>query len=449
MKIKILSLAVAMILLCLVNLSFAALEAPVLSSSTDGLDITLDWASVPDATGYRLYYVAVASYSGPESVSSIDLGVSTTFSYTLWDGASYYLAVTAYNDQESSFYSNIEVINIEVFSIPPEAPELSVSTSGLDLSLSWNAVPDATGYILNYAPSPYSGPESFTTMDVGTDTSFSINLWDGAAFTVAVQAYNDQGVSFYSNIESFTIGQALPGLSDSFYGLYRFTNGAICGEASEFIITDDESLKNGDAFVFWVPRDTMNTTYSGIDKDGDNYTRTMTISANEVHISEVGEDWTDELTFDFENMTFSSEDCNNYLTFVKVSDSDLMPTVFTVDWLSGKTLYTVWFGGTDLGNDAVGVNELVFNSNQTITATSLLNSDSENGTFAYAVTDGALHGADDSSGRSTITCTTSDYLQIEYTINGEFDNVDRYYFDKSSALAYASTLTDQIPRICN
>jgi hypothetical protein len=98
--------------------------------------------------------------------------------------------------------------------IPPEAPQLSVSTSGLDLSLSWNAVPDATGYILNYAPSPYSGPKSFTTMDVGTDTSFSATLRDGAAFTVAAQAYNDQGVSFYSNIESFVIEQTPPDIPE-------------------------------------------------------------------------------------------------------------------------------------------------------------------------------------------------------------------------------------------
>ena len=200
---KLMLLITILSVVCFESSSLAALEAPVLSSSTDGLDITIDWTSVPDATGYELYYVPVASYTGPESVSSIDLDVSTTFNYTLWDGASFYLAVKAYNDQESSPYSNIEVLNIEVVSVPPTAPDLTVSISDLDLSLSWNAVPDATGYILSYVPSPYSGPASFITKDVGGETSFVAVLWEGAAFTVAVQAYNDQGNSGYSNIELF------------------------------------------------------------------------------------------------------------------------------------------------------------------------------------------------------------------------------------------------------
>jgi hypothetical protein len=41
-------------LLCFASSSLAALEPPVLSSSTDGLEMTLDWPSVPDATGYEL-----------------------------------------------------------------------------------------------------------------------------------------------------------------------------------------------------------------------------------------------------------------------------------------------------------------------------------------------------------------------------------------------------------
>jgi len=44
------------------------------------------------------------------------------------------------------------------------------------------------------------------TVDMGTKTGLSIDLWDGAAFYVAVQAYNSFGNSAYSNIELFMLG---------------------------------------------------------------------------------------------------------------------------------------------------------------------------------------------------------------------------------------------------
>ena len=40
---------------------------------------------------------------------------------------------------------------------------------------------------------------------MGDQTSFSVELWDGASFFVTVQAYNDAGISEYSNIEYFEI----------------------------------------------------------------------------------------------------------------------------------------------------------------------------------------------------------------------------------------------------
>ena len=253
-------------LLCFASSCLAALEPPVLSTSTDGLDITLDWPSVPEATGYKLYYVPVASYTGPDSVSSIDLNASTTFNYTLWEGASFYIAVKAYNDLESSPYSNVEVLNIE---LPPAAPRLSVSTSGLDLSLSWDSVPAATGYTLSYAPSPYSGPASIITTDVGVDTSFQAVLWDGAAFFAAVQAYNDQGVSDYSNIAQFTIQESTSTRSSSLPDtgqVHSYTDRF--GEDSDYIINPPSFTNNGNGTVtdnvtelMWQ-REHDETTYS-------------------------------------------------------------------------------------------------------------------------------------------------------------------------------------------
>ena len=86
---------------------------------------------------------------------------------------------------------------------PLSAPILTVTTSGTTVSLSWTAVDDATGYTLYYGPSPYTGPEAFESVDMGTQTSISANLWEGAAYCIAVQAYDGTASSEYSNIECF------------------------------------------------------------------------------------------------------------------------------------------------------------------------------------------------------------------------------------------------------
>jgi len=44
-------------------------------------------------------------------------------------------------------------LTVNAFAI--DAPSLSVSTSGLDISLSWTSITAATGYTLYYTPNPY------------------------------------------------------------------------------------------------------------------------------------------------------------------------------------------------------------------------------------------------------------------------------------------------------
>jgi len=86
---------------------------------------------------------------------------------------------------------------------PPGSPLLSIATSGYTLSFSWTPAADATGYTLFYAP--YPGLGYIGSIDMGTKTSGSFVLWDGAAFYVAVQAHNNYGSSGYSNIEHFAM----------------------------------------------------------------------------------------------------------------------------------------------------------------------------------------------------------------------------------------------------
>jgi hypothetical protein len=102
-----------------------------------------------------------------------------------------------------------ELMSYESEPSKPTKPRLSVSTSDVTLSLSWTAQANGEGYTLFYAPYPYTGPETIGTIDMGAETGGSFSLWEGAAFYLAVEAYNSFGNSGLSNIEHFIMGYSL------------------------------------------------------------------------------------------------------------------------------------------------------------------------------------------------------------------------------------------------
>ncbi|MFZ5774640.1 MAG: RCC1 domain-containing protein [Thermodesulfobacteriota bacterium] len=85
----------------------------------------------------------------------------------------------------------------------PAAPSMQVQTSGQRVTVSWSGSTGATEYTLFYAP--YPNPTYIGSAAMGSATTFSIDLWSGAAFYVAVAAGNSVGSSGYSNIGYFVI----------------------------------------------------------------------------------------------------------------------------------------------------------------------------------------------------------------------------------------------------
>lgn len=87
--------------------------APVLTVNTSGLNVSLSWSTVSSAKGYRLFY-APYPYQGAASIESIDLQDQTSFSIQLWQDASYYVAIKAYDSVgQLSEYSNIGFVQIK------------------------------------------------------------------------------------------------------------------------------------------------------------------------------------------------------------------------------------------------------------------------------------------------------------------------------------------------
>ncbi|MFZ3046248.1 MAG: hypothetical protein WA151_10060, partial [Desulfatirhabdiaceae bacterium] len=103
----------------------------------------------------------------------------------------------------------------------PQPPVLSLVTSGSWIQLSWTQIPGASGYMLSYATIPFTGIESIGTADMGAETDALFNLWEGAAFYVAIQSYDDSGSSPYSNILEVVIGNLSPLLNSQVIPKYQ------------------------------------------------------------------------------------------------------------------------------------------------------------------------------------------------------------------------------------
>jgi alpha-tubulin suppressor-like RCC1 family protein/mono/diheme cytochrome c family protein len=84
------------------------------------------------------------------------------------------------------------------------APQMGYCTSGVNVLLEWTPVSGANRYSLSFAPFPYTGPESIVNWDLGNATTLSTELWDGAAYYIAIQAHAGAQSSVYSNVGMFT-----------------------------------------------------------------------------------------------------------------------------------------------------------------------------------------------------------------------------------------------------
>jgi D-alanyl-D-alanine carboxypeptidase len=108
-----------------------------------------------------------------------------------------------FNQRITLFISGLLALNHTVYAAPPEPPRLTLSQERITLSASWTQVESAKGYRLFHAP--YPSAKSIDNIDMGAKTNLSVELWHEAAFYVAIQSYNHDGNSGYSNVESFTI----------------------------------------------------------------------------------------------------------------------------------------------------------------------------------------------------------------------------------------------------
>ncbi|WP_019613638.1 hypothetical protein [Psychromonas ossibalaenae] len=173
------------------------------------------------------------------------------------------------------------------------------------------------------------------------------------------------------------------------------------------------------------------------------------------------------------------DDSQQPLSGVYAKEFYVAPEKFSIDYLTGKTLYVVWFGDGDLvdengnavdengdlipeGGDEFGltdvavVQEVTYNSDGKLSVKGLKNSTSmpDSVAYHYVVDDAGILRIPEEQDEATegnIICDNShpDYLKTHFILsdnNGveQFDNVDLFFFDKQTALDYANGLNSSI-----
>jgi hypothetical protein len=104
--------------------------------------------------------------------------------------------------KHSPCFTSVFILLIFVDLSPKQAWALQQVT-GDTVTITWEPSPGATGYVLYY--SPYPEADQVGKIDVGNRTEATFNVWEGAAFYVALQAYSETETSEISNIVSFLV----------------------------------------------------------------------------------------------------------------------------------------------------------------------------------------------------------------------------------------------------
>jgi predicted secreted hydrolase len=99
------------------------------------------------------------------------------------------------------FFTLFLIASYALYALPPSSPVLDISINGLEVTASWTKVNEASGYQLFYAPC--SNINAINKIEMGTETDYKVRLSTGSGFYIAVQAYNLEGNSPYSNLEQF------------------------------------------------------------------------------------------------------------------------------------------------------------------------------------------------------------------------------------------------------
>ncbi len=179
----------------------AAAQAPVLTATANGGAVTIDWTSVPGATGYT---VQAGTSSGAADIASVNLPATITHIVGAAPNGAYFLRVRATATGITGPFSN-EVALLVGGPPPgpctgaPEAPSVTALARGATVLVAWNQVAGAAGYRVEYSRTP-TGTDMVHVVNGGTTSENTFVGMLGTFFTRVV-AGNSCGQTASQTVE--------------------------------------------------------------------------------------------------------------------------------------------------------------------------------------------------------------------------------------------------------
>jgi hypothetical protein len=198
------SLIAALAMVVVSAATAAAQTTPTVTWQPMGAGIRVDWNAIPGASHYE------AVVDGVQAPLPI---LTNYFQVSPVPAGTYVLQIRAAAGSTKGPLSAPVVITVG--SAPSAAcaavgaPTVTVSTSGMNVSITWGAVAGAAGYLLQVGTSP--GATQYQIQLPAGQTNFSAPVPILGTFYARVSAGNACGALATSTEQSFTVGAATPG----------------------------------------------------------------------------------------------------------------------------------------------------------------------------------------------------------------------------------------------
>lgn len=183
----------------------AAAQAPALSVTANGANVTIQWTAVPGALGYNLQ---VGTTPGGTEIATVNLPNTITHISVDAPPNTYYLRVRGLAGNIFGPFSNEASVTVGDTSGPGvtpcgvTAPSISVNVTGGSVTVNWGAVPGTAGYRIEFSRFP-NATELVQTVNAST-TSFTQYVGMLGTFYVRVVAGDACGTATSETV-AFTI----------------------------------------------------------------------------------------------------------------------------------------------------------------------------------------------------------------------------------------------------
>ncbi|WP_115809581.1 BspA family leucine-rich repeat surface protein, partial [Winogradskyella pacifica] len=170
----------------------------------------LSWTPITNANGYRIH--VVTNPGGIIILNNEDVGNSTTYNFTtdLPEETLIDVTITPYNDEGDANSCTTESFTTQTIPRPPLCTNLSNPLNNaidvaIDTNITWNAVTDATGYLISIGTTS-GGIEIANSVDVGNFTTYTLpnDLQNSRTYYVTIIPYNAIGDATGCSEEVFT-----------------------------------------------------------------------------------------------------------------------------------------------------------------------------------------------------------------------------------------------------